>query len=93
MKTKVLEYLLTIPKWKVTTYKNIGKIFWIHPRKVAMIMKYNKEPEKFPCYKVVSFDGKISWYTTENWIPEKILKLQKDGIKIENWKILKEFIS
>lgn len=92
MKQKVLEYLQTIPKWKVTTYKNLAKIFEVHPRKIAMIMKYNKEPEKYPCYKVVASDWKISGYNTERWVPEKIEKLEKEGILIIDGKILEEFI-
>lgn len=92
MKQKVLEYLQTIPKWKVTTYKNLAKIFEVHPRKIAMIMKYNREPEKYPCYKVVAFDWKISGYNTKKWVSEKIEKLEKEGILIVDGKILEEFI-
>jgi len=55
-KQEVLEYLQTIPKGKVTTYKNIAKIFGIHPRAVAMYMKYNEFPDKYPCYKVVAYN-------------------------------------
>ena len=46
-KQEVLEYLQTIPKGKVTTYKNIAKIFGIHPRAVAMYMKHNKLKNEF----------------------------------------------
>lgn len=92
MKQKVLEYLQTIPKWKVTTYKNLAKIFEVHPRKIAMIMKYNKEPEKYPCYKVIASSGKISGYNTEKWVSEKIEKLENDWILIIDWKISEEFI-
>lgn len=92
LRKKVLEYLQTIPKGKVTTYKNIWKIFWIHSRAVASVMKYNKFPEIFPCYKVISHSGNISGYNTDGWISEKILKLQNDGIEIIDGKIDKKFI-
>ena len=49
IKKQILEYLQSIPKGKVTTYKNIALKFWVHPRKVAMIMKHNKDPIKYPC--------------------------------------------
>lgn len=62
---QVLEYLQTIPKGKVTTYKNIAQKFGIHPRAVASYMRGNKEPNIYPCYKVVASDRKLSGYTTE----------------------------
>lgn len=92
MKQQVLEYLQTIPAWKVTTYKNIWKIFTLHPRAVASIMRFNREPEKYPCYKVIASSGKISGYNTEKWVSEKIEKLQNDGIVIINGKIDEKFI-
>ena len=48
----ILEYLLGIPKGKVMTYKTLAQQFGVHPRKVAMTMKYNDAPDFFPCYKV-----------------------------------------
>lgn len=92
IKQEVLKYLKTIPKWKVTTYKNIWKIFGIHPRAVASIMRFNKEPEKFPCYKVIASSGKVSGYNTEKWVLEKVEKLKSDWIEIISWKIDKKYI-
>lgn len=92
MKEKILNYLLTIPKGKVTTYKNIAKIFWVHPRMVSQTMRYNKNPEIFPCYKVIASNWKISWYNTLGWVEEKIEKLKNDWIVIENWVIDQKFI-
>lgn len=92
MKQEIFNYLLTIPKWKVTTYKNIAKIFWVHPRMVSQTMRYNKNPEFFSCYKVIASTWKISWYNTIRWVEEKIEKLEKDGIEIINWVIDKKFI-
>ncbi|RAL57788.1 hypothetical protein BLD25_00320 [Candidatus Gracilibacteria bacterium GN02-872] len=92
IKKQILEYLQSIPKGKVTTYKNIALKFGVHPRKVAMIMKHNKDPIKYPCYKVVAYDGKISGYSTEKGVSEKIFKLKNDGVKIIEGKVLKEFI-
>ena len=88
MKQAILDYLLTIPKWKVTTYKNIWIIFSCHPRKVSQ----TKFPEIYPCYKVIASSWKISWYNTERWIVEKIEKLKNDGIEVVNWVIDQKFI-
>lgn len=91
-KQEVLEYLQTIPKGKVTTYKNIAKIFGIHPRAVAMYMKHNKFPDKYPCYKVVAHNWNLSWYNTEKWVLEKIERLKNDWIEVSDWKIDEKYI-
>jgi len=41
-KQDILEYLQKIPKGKVMTYKSLADVFEVHPRKIAMTMKYNK---------------------------------------------------
>lgn len=92
VKMQVLRALQKIPKGKVTTYKNLALRFWLHPRAIASIMKYNKDPITYPCYKVISASGKISGYNTEQGIPEKITKLKADGIQIIDWKISAERI-
>lgn len=85
LKKEVLKYLLTIPKWKVTTYKILAEKFKVHPRTIASIMKQNKNQNIFPCYKVVMNDGSVWWYNL--WREKKIEKLQNDGIEIVNKKI------
>jgi len=51
---QILEELQRIPKGKVMTYKTMADKFGVHPRKVAMTMKYNIQPDVYPCYKVIS---------------------------------------
>lgn len=84
---EVLEYLKTIPKWKVTTYKALADKFWVHPRKIASIMRTNKEPLVYSCYKVISDSGKIWWYSAFDWVDSKIEMLEKDWVIIKNWKV------
>ena len=60
----ILKYLQNIPKGKVSTYKRLADHFSVHPRKIASVMKYNKSPEIYPCYKVISESGKLSGYNT-----------------------------
>lgn len=88
---KILEFLQTIPKNKVVSYKFLGQKFWVHPRKVAAVMRYNKDPITYPCYKVLWFDGKISWYNTHRGVDEKVEKLLSDGIKIDNHRVDKKY--
>lgn len=90
-KSQILNFLQTIPKCKVSTYKLIADKFGVHPRAVASVMRYNKDPIKYPCYKVIANNWKISWYNTERWVEEKIEKLQRDWIEVINWKIDKKY--
>lgn len=92
LKIQILEHLLTIPKWKVTTYKNIAQKFSVHPRKVSQTMRYNKNPEKYPCYKVIASNWNLSWYSWVWWIDSKIKKLLRDWIEVIDWKIDEKYI-
>lgn len=92
IRQEVLEYIATLPKGKVTTYKILAGRFQTHPRTIAAIMKYNQDPIKYPCYKVIAHSGKISGYNTKSWVPEKIKKLQKDGVEIMWGVIPKKYI-
>lgn len=89
MKEDILEFLTKIPEWKVVSYKYLWDKFKLHPRHIALILSSNINQEIFPCYKVVNSSWKIGWYNL--WIEEKIIKLEKDWIKIKNWKIDKKY--
>lgn len=89
---KILKSLLEIPNWKVTTYKILAEKFWVHPRRIASVMKCNKEPEIYPCYKVVSHSREISWYSALEWVSTKIEKLKNDWIIITKRKVSIESI-
>ncbi len=89
-KEEVLNFLQTIPKGKVVSYKFLAKKFWTHPRAIAMFMKYNKSPEIYPCYKVVKENGDISWYSGQDGVTWKQKRLEIDGVKIENNQVNRE---
>jgi len=96
-----LKLLRKIPKGKVTTYGALAKAFnntaearsaslRLSPRAVGQIMRNNKEPGKYPCYKVIKSDGSVGGYcgkTSGKEVNEKIRKLEKDGILVKNGKI------
>lgn len=92
IKQQILESLLEIPKWKVTTYNNLAKKFDVHPRKIAQTMKNNKQPDIYPCYKVIAANWKIWGYSWSGWIGWKIWKIKDDWIEIIDWKISNDFI-
>ena len=58
-KQKIYQFLTTIPKGKVVSYKTIADKFHIHPRTVGIIMRQNQNPDQYPCYKVLSENGDI----------------------------------
>ena len=86
-KQQILEFLRTIPKWKVASYQFVWKQFWVHQRAVAAAMRTNHDPDTYPCYKVVAKNGKISWYSAYDWVESKLETLKNDGIEIIGGKI------
>ncbi len=83
---KVFKLLRKIPEGKITTYKEIGLTLNLNPRKVGRILSENEDLENIKCYKVVKSDGKVGGYKLG--IKEKIKRLEKEGIKVENGKIV-----
>ena len=87
---RILLALQKIPKGYVTTYGILAKKFKSYPRAVGQIMKNNKHPEKYPCYKVIKSDGSIGGYFGTKEIQKKFKLLKKDGVEIQNNKINKK---
>ena len=92
----VLRLLTEIPKGKITTYGALAKAAKTRPRAVGQIMRNNKHPEKYPCYKVVKSTGELGGYdgcVKGSKLNKKINLLKKDGIEIKDGKIdLKRFM-
>lgn len=83
MKKLIYQFLKTIPKGKVISYKTLAEYFSTSPRAIGRIMKSNQETERFPCYKVIRSDGQIWGYNW--WTEEKIKRLNADNIhQIDN---------
>ena len=90
-KQKIYQFLTTIPKGKVVSYKTIADKFHIHPRTVGIIMRQNQNPDQYPCYKVLSENGDIWGYSGIGWCNEKIKRLKKDGIETKENKVDKKY--
>ena len=82
-----MEEALKIPKGKVTTYGAIARRLKTSPRAVGQALKHNREPNKYPCYKVVCSDGCVGNYSAPGGTDEKIRRLKKDGVEIRNSKV------
>lgn len=86
MKEKVYKYLLTIPKGKVVTYKQIAEYLG-NPklaRVVGNILHTNPDENRYPCYKVVNSKGKLSEHFAFGGIEAQKQKLEAEDIKVFN---------
>lgn len=98
MKTKrekVFELLKSVPKGKVTTYKQLAHLANTSPRAVGAIMRSNEHPETIPCFKVVAADGSLGGYggfTKGKMITRKIALLMNEGIEVKGGKISKGYM-
>ncbi len=89
MKEKVLEFLLTIPKGRVTTYGRIAAAVG-HPRAsraVGTILHNNPDPAKYPCFRVVNAKGELTVNFAFGGIEAQKALLVSDGIKVENYTV------
>jgi O6-methylguanine-DNA--protein-cysteine methyltransferase len=64
----------------------------VHPRKVAQVMRYNKFPDIYPCYKVIASDWRISWYSWEGGVDGKIERLKKDWVEVVDGIVGEEYV-
>lgn len=86
MQPKVYAYLLAIPKGKVVTYGQIAAALG-NPklaRAVGNALHQNPDPDKYPCYKVVSAAGKLSNNFAFGGMEGQRQRLEAEGIRVEN---------
>lgn len=89
IQNEVLAYLLTIPKGKVVTYGQIAEAIG-RPgaaRAVGNALHRNPDGDKYPCYKVVNSQGKLSGRFAFGGIMVQQERLTADGIPVVNNKV------
>jgi len=86
---KVYDYLLTIPKGKVVTYKQVAEELGNKglARVVGNILHKNPDENKYPCYKVLNSKGELAEAFVFGGKEKQKEKLEKDGIEVENNKV------
>lgn len=89
MEMKVLEYLTTIPKGKVVTYKQVAEYLGNKglARVVGNILHKNPDGDKYPCYKVLNSKGELAEAFVFGGKRVQKERLEKDGIKVINDKV------
>lgn len=80
----ILKLLPQIPRGKVTSYKDIAVALGdsTAARAVGTVMANNKEPEKYPCWRVVRSSGEVGKYSATGGKEEKISKMKSEGIEV-----------
>lgn len=86
---KVYEYLTTIPKGKVVTYKQVAESIGNKglARVVGNILHKNPDGEKYPCYKVINSKGELARSFVFGGKDKQKARLEKDGIEVINNKV------
>jgi len=84
-----LEALKEIPRGKVTSYKDLAEALGdpAAARTVGAIMSENRQPEEYPCWRVVHSDGRTGKYSGKSGRAGKIRKIREDGIPVSDGKI------
>ena len=88
---KVYDLTAKIPKGKVTTYGIIARKLYSSPRAVGQALRKNPFWPDIPCHRVVKSDGSVGGFggtVKGKKVKEKIDILAKEGMLIENGKIL-----
>lgn len=84
MQEKILKFLQTIPQGKVVTYGQIAAHLGNSKlaRAVGNALHRNPDGEKYPCYKVVSAQGKLSPHYAFGGLQAQKRRLEQDGITV-----------
>ncbi|MFY9458035.1 MAG: methylated-DNA--[protein]-cysteine S-methyltransferase [Candidatus Spechtbacterales bacterium] len=83
--------LKEIPAGKVTTYGELARVCGTSARAIGRIMAKNPDPVNYPCYKVVSSSGRLLGYSAKGGLRRKEELLKREGIKIANRAVAKEY--
>ncbi|MBI4173090.1 MAG: MGMT family protein [Candidatus Aenigmarchaeota archaeon] len=87
--SKVYEILKTVPKGKVTTYKEIAHALGVKSyRAVGQALKRNPYAPMVPCHRVISSDGTLGGFNggTKD-IPRIARLLEREGVPVRDGRI------
>ena len=81
---KVWNYLKTIPKGKVKTYKEVAKAIGMPKAARAVANACGKNPfaPKIPCHRVIRSDGGLGGYSGRGGIKTKLRLLRSEKVDI-----------
>ena len=81
---KVWNYLKTIPKGKIKTYKQVAKAIGMPKAARAVANACGKNPyaPKIPCHRVIRSDGGRGGYSGRGGIKQKLKLLRSENVAI-----------
>ena len=81
---KVWNYLKTIPKGKVKTYKEVANAIGMPKAARAVANACGKNPysPKVPCHRVIRSDGKLGGFSAPGGVNAKKKLLKKEGFSL-----------
>ena len=89
---KIYDVVCQIPKGTVATYGQVaalaGNRRWA--RVVGYALHVNPDPDRIPCYRVVTKDGRVSSAFAFGGENKQVELLQADGVKFENGHVVME---
>lgn len=89
---RIYEIVESIPKGKVATYGQVailaGNRRW--SRVVGYALHANPDPDKIPCYRVVTREGRVSKVFAFGGEERQIALLEADGIEFEDGHVIME---
>ena len=89
---KIYDVVCQIPKGTVATYGQVaalaGNRRWA--RVVGYALHVNPDPDRIPCYRVVTKDGRVSSAFAFGGENKQVELLQADGVEFENGHVVME---
>ncbi len=85
-RNEVYKIVQRIPKGRVSTYGGIAEIVGTSPRAVGKVLHRNPDPEKIPCHRVVSRDGRLAGGYAFGGVEAQKKKLLAEGVKFKDEK-------
>ena len=81
---KVWNYLKTIPKGKIKTYKQVAKAIGMPKAARAVANACGKNPYApiIPCHRVIRSDGGLGGYSGKGGIKQKLKLLRSENVAI-----------
>ncbi len=89
MKDKVFAYLQTVPRGRVVTYGQLAARIG-HPkaaRAVGNILHRNPDGDRYPCFRVVTRDGRLSPHYAFGGEAAQRERLEREGVAVHNGRV------
>ncbi len=84
----VYHLLQQVPAGKVTTYKALALLAQVHPRQIGTILHRNPNPDRYPCHRVVNWQGRLAPGFAFGGPAAQARLLKAEGIELVNDRVM-----